>query len=94
MASAGEKEGERGDRAVVSDRFPLRLSHIVRTAQWTYLDPQWRGFSSATEQCLPLVVRGQWLDLASRPFLQLFGQRLQFTNTHRLQTGLCDAGSV
>lgn len=34
---------------------------------WAYLGLRWRGFSSATEQCLPLVVKGgQRLDAASR----------------------------
>lgn len=52
---------------MIPDRVPLPLSRGVLSAQWAYLDPQWRAFSSATEQCLPLVFReGQWLDVASQ----------------------------
>lgn len=65
MASAGDARKRRQRRDVGPPTHPpLGLN---RAAWWAYLGLRWRGFSSATEQYLPLVVRGgQRLDVASR----------------------------
>lgn len=63
MASAGDAR-KRRQRRDVGHPPPLELSRAV---WWAYLGLRWRGFSSATEQCLPLIVKGgQRLDAVSR----------------------------